>query len=194
MESSHTEWIHARRWRTVLGTVSTTHHYFLQLNQPILTQQELSIFSFPLINSSQYSQPVLPTTSSISQYCQPLLGAVHHLLRCCGCYYAAAAATTLLLLLRCCYYATTAATTLLLLLRCRRYSEDVLPASACSQMPGPASTSSWTASPCRWTTGTAPRPAGRSLRERRRENKGCARVRQFQPWNCHPLHLYSVAN
>ena len=66
-------WIHARRRLTVLGAVSTTRHTLLQLNQPILRQQELSIFSFPLINSSQYCQSVLPSTFSTSQYCQLVL-------------------------------------------------------------------------------------------------------------------------
>ena len=70
----------------------------------------------------------------------------------------------------------------------------VLPASTCSQTLDPAYTSSWPRSPCRWTAGTAPRPAGRSPRDRRRENKCCVSVRQFQPWNCPPLHLYSAAN
>ena len=60
-ESSHTEWILARGWRTVLGTVlSTTHHYFLQLNQPILTQQELSIFSF--LSKSFLTTTIFPSS------------------------------------------------------------------------------------------------------------------------------------
>ena len=95
-------WIHARRWLTVLGAVSTTRHTLLQLNQPILRQQELSIFPFLLFNSftfklcptvvsfpshlsftpfppsfysSQYCQPVLTSTFSTSLYCQPVLAA-----------------------------------------------------------------------------------------------------------------------